>query len=151
MAPLADISIDRTKDGRNLLRFSTKIVNTGTGPFELSATRSSSTSTFSASQRIYNDDGTSSDSPTPGVQFVFAGDGHTHWHIRDLESYELDLPDNGVRVGTGVKSGFCFWDNSAHQLSLPGAPATAQYLGSGCGTESSLNLRMGLSVGWGDV
>jgi len=32
----------------------------------------------------------------------FAGDGHTHWHVRDLETYELIRSDNGSKVGTGA-------------------------------------------------
>ena len=35
-------------------------------------------------------------------------------------------------------------------LSLPGAPQTVKYPRSACGTQTSLTLRHGLSVGWGD-
>lgn len=35
-----------------------------------------------------------------------------------------------------------------YRLTLPGAPQTAVY--TGCGTSSSLAVKMGLAVGWGD-
>ena len=149
MAPLADLKVENTSDGRALLRFSTTIVNIGTGRFELSASRPNVSSAFDASQRIYNDDGSSVERPV-SVKLVFAGDGHSHWHVRNLESYELYRSQGGGEGGTGAKAGFCFSDDVTYRLSLPGAPNSAQYRRSQCGTESSLKLVMGLSTGWGD-
>src|SRR5690242_2518605 len=84
MAPLTDLRIDKTADGRRLLRFSTTIVNVGTGAFEVNATRADSTATsWTVAQRIYDDAGGSRDATT-STQLVFGGDGHNHWHIRDL-------------------------------------------------------------------
>jgi hypothetical protein len=40
MARITDIRLNKTSDGRNLLRFSTTIVNVGAGPFELLGARS---------------------------------------------------------------------------------------------------------------
>jgi hypothetical protein len=78
------------------------------------------------------------------------GDGHNHWHIRDL--YRTELTDlNGSSAGTSEKHGFCFWDNVRYRLSLPGAPRSAFYDRAGCGLSSSLAVSMGLSVGWGDA
>jgi hypothetical protein len=149
MAPLADLKVENTSDGRALLRFSTTIVNIGTGRFELSASRSNLSSDFDISQRIYSADGASVERPV-SAKLVFGGDGHNHWHVHNLESYELSRPDGDEEDGTGVKAGFCFSDDVAYRLSLPGAPKSAQYRRSQCGTPSSLDLVMGLSVGWGD-
>jgi hypothetical protein len=151
MARLRGIQTQNTPDGRRLLRFSAIIVNVGVGPFELGAQRSnSSSSTWSAQQVIFNDAGGSRTVSAP-VQFVYSGDGHDHWHVRDLQSYELVRSDNGVKVGTGAKGGFCFFDNYQYKLTLPGAPQSAGYGRRGCGAQASTTLKMGLSVGWGDI
>ena len=149
MAPLADLSVDNTADGRALLRFSATIINIGTGRFELSASRPDTSAAFKVRQRLYDADG-SADERRTSAKLIFAGDGHTHWHVRNLESYELSREDGGAEVGTSAKAGFCFSDDVRYRPSLPGAPASAQYHRPQCGTPSSLSLVMGLSVGWGD-
>lgn len=149
MARLTDLNVTTSPAGRTLLRFSATVVNVGSGPFELVATRPDTASAFTVAQRVRRSDGSAVDVAVP-AQMVFAGDGHTHWHVRNLESYVLERLDNGVKVGTDAKGGFCFLDTDAYRLSLPGAPAAPVHTGAGCGTESSLELAMGLSVGWGD-
>jgi hypothetical protein len=149
MAPLTDVYLATTTDGQKQLRFSAMIVNVGAGAFELAASRPDSSSPFSVSQRIFSSDGSSTLVPTP-ASLVLGGDGHNHWHVKDLERYELRRLDNGVKVGTSAKSGFCFFDTDAYRTSLPGAPSAAVYRGAGCGDASSLNVNMGVSVGWGD-
>ena len=150
MARLSDLRIDKNSDGRKLLRFTTVIVNVGQARFEVRGTRSSTSDALAVSQRIYDDAGGSQDVATTAEMF-FAGDGHSHWHVRDLESFVLTpVPDNGQKLGTQGKHGFCFWDNTQYRLSLPGAPQSPFY--SGCGSSSSeLTVTMGLSVGWGDT
>ena len=64
----------------------------------------------------------------------FAGDGHNHWHVRDLETEKLIRLDNGAKVGTSAKHGFCFFDNVRYRLTLAGAPQSARY--TGCGTST---------------
>lgn len=152
MAQLADISIDKPASGRTLLRFSATIVNVGAGPFELFATRSAGSS-FSVVQRLYGSDGYVSSS-TPGVQLSFGGDGHNHWHVNNLEAYELRRLDNGVKVGTGAKAGFCFFDTTSYRTSLPGAatePVYAPATACGYNDPGAANVLMGVSVGWGDT
>jgi hypothetical protein len=99
-------------------------------------------------QRIYDNAGGYYDLATSAEMF-FAGDGHNHWHVKDLQTYELIRKDNGVKVGTGAKSGFCFADGVRYDPSLPGSPSSGIY--SGCGNLSSLSVDMGLSVGWSDT
>lgn len=148
MARLTDLKAEKTADGRRLLRFTTVIVNVGSGPFEVRGTRASAGEVEMATvQRIYDSAGGFRELATSARMF-FAGDGHSHWHVRDLESSELIRLDNGTKIGTGAKFGFCFFDNVAYRLSLAGAPGAAAYLG--CGTASSLAVTMGVSVGWGD-
>jgi hypothetical protein len=149
MAPISNIRVT-TSNGRTLLQFSMTVVDVGTGAFELRAARAdSNATTWTVSQRVYDDAGGSRDIPT-STQLVFGGDGHLHWHVQDLESAELIRLDNGVKVGTSAKRGFCFFDNVSFLTSLPGAPSKAVYGRAGCGDSASTAVDMGLSVGWGD-
>jgi hypothetical protein len=130
--------------GQKQLRFDTRIVNVGAGKFEARGKRSTTSSSMTVTQRIYNDAGGYRTLPTT-AQMYFAGDGHNHWHLRDLESYELIRLDNGSKVGAGAKEGFCFFDNV-----LFGSTQDAFY--KGCGNNpDALQVKMGLSRGWGDL
>ncbi len=119
-------------------------MNTGSAAFELAASRADQGSAFTVVQHLVD-----GDLAAPGAALVWGGDGHSHWHVRDLERYELERLDNGVKVGTGAKGGFCFFDTTFFR-SLPGSPASKVYSGAGCGVQSSLAVTMGLSIGWGD-
>jgi hypothetical protein len=150
MAELSDLGIDTTTiPGRRLLRFTTVIVNIGVGPLETIGSRpNTSTEELAVTQRIFNDAGSYREVGTPAVMF-WAGDGHDHWHVRDAEAYELVRLDNGRRIGTGAKQGFCYFDNTAYRPWLVDAPSAPVY--EGCGTAGDLTVTTGLSVGWGDT
>ncbi|MGH3921876.1 MAG: lysyl oxidase family protein [Pseudonocardiaceae bacterium] len=92
---------------------------------------------------------------------IYAGDGHDHWHVRDLEDCQLRGLDSVVIISsssssssgdssTGIKGGFCFADGFRFDTKRPGAPARAVYSYAECGKPTDLSVRMGLSVGWGD-
>ena len=147
MEPLTDIQIETTIDGHRLLRFTTVIANIGAGRFELLGSRPDTATLTMAVSQVINDTPNPQTVATPATMY-FAGDGHNHWHVTNLEEYSLERLDNGVKVGTGAKAGYCFFDNVAHDLSLAGAPSSPYY--TNCGTSDSLTLRTGLSVGWGD-
>lgn len=156
MTKFQKFSIELPGDGRRLLRFAAVIVNIGTGAFEARGTRpNTSTIDMTVAQRIYDTGDGFRDVSTPSTMF-FAGDGHKHWHIRNLEHYDLLRTDNGVKVGTSSKSGFCFYDTSTYNLSLPGAPQSPVYTKDATpracaqGQPDALFALMGLSVGWGD-
>jgi hypothetical protein len=150
MGAVTNLSIDTTTiSGHRLLRFRTLIANVGLGPFETIGSRpDTSVSEMTVTQRIYDDAGSYREIGTSATMF-YAGDGHNHWHVRDAEAYELRRLDNGVKVGTGAKHGFCYYDNARYRLSLAGAPPDPVYRG--CGTQSDLTVTTGLSVGWGDI
>ena len=158
MAQLTNIRI-QTAVGRRLLRFDTRIVNIGVGTFELRGTRpTTSTPEMAVVQRIYDDGGGSRDQAlSADATMFYSGDGHDHWHLHDLQVYELERLDNGIKVGMGAKEGFCFFDNVKYRLTLPGAPPTAVYTYSAappaCGYRqpTALQAVMGLSIGWGDL
>jgi hypothetical protein len=150
MARLSDLRIDAS-GGLRRLRYSTTIVNVGSGKFELHGQRASiSQANMSVVQRIFNDAGGSRDVSTPAVM-VFGGDGHNHWHVQDLQKSELFRLSDGIFLARSDKRGFCFWDNVRYRLSLPGAPQSPVYAESGCGGSGSLTTAMGLSIGWGDI
>jgi hypothetical protein len=144
MARLADLKIEKTPDGRKLLRFSSIVVNVGDGPIEVHGQRPDTViSTMTTTQRIFDDAGGHRDVPTDAVMY-FGGDGHDHWHLRDLESFRLERLRKGSKVGTGAKHGFCFFDNYRY-----GSGQDPYY--HGCGHSGDLQVTMGLSVGWGDL
>lgn len=150
MARLKSLSI-RSTNGRRLLRYSTTIVNVGSGPFELHGERASTADAqMTVTQRVFDDVGGWRDAATPAVMEL-GGDGHNHWHVHDLQLQEVFRLSNGSNVGRSAKRGFCFWDNVSYRLSLPGAPQSAVYDEVGCGDGASLGVAMGLSIGWGDI
>lgn len=154
MAPLENLSLDNS-NGRTLLRFDATIVNVGAGPFELHGSNRNANNNpvtmDTVTQRIYDTAGTYRDISTSATMF-FAGDGHTHWHVKDLEGYEVDGLDNNSKVTTQAKSGFCFTDNVKYKLSLPGASQSPTYaVGCAANQPDATDVPMGLSVGWGDL
>ena len=138
MTNLRSFHIDTTTmPGHTLLRFTTESVNIGAGSLELRGSRpDTSTPTMSVVQRIYDDGGGFRDVSVPSFMF-WAGDGHDHWHVNDFVSTELDRTDNGVKVGTGAKQGFCLSDSAAFDTSLPGAPSSKVYKGCVMGGQTS--------------
>ncbi|MGI9023663.1 MAG: lysyl oxidase family protein [Acidimicrobiales bacterium] len=148
MASLADFRIE-TPPGQRLLRFTALVVNVGAGPFDLKGVRKNTTVTeMRVKQRLFNDDGTKSTLATSATMF-YAGDGHDHWHVRDLQRYTIHSIGTDTELSAGAKTGFCFFDGVAYRLSLPRAPQRPRY--SSCGASASTTVSMGLSVGWGDV
>ena len=111
MARLTDRKIEKTLDGRKLLRFSSIFVNAGDGPIEVHGQRpDTGSSTMTTAQRIFDETGQHRDVPTDAVMY-FGGDGHNLWRVRDLASFELEHLRKGSKVGTGAKHGFCYSDN----------------------------------------
>ncbi len=147
MAALRKFTIETTPAGQKRLRFSTKIINIGAGPFEAFGHDPQPNGEKLVNQRIQNHDGSWTSRPTD-YRMYFAGDGHNHWHLKDLEGYVLQ---NTAHTTTrrSEKHGFCFADRGDYQLSLPNAPQNPVYLG--CGNPSDVTITMGLSVGWGDT
>jgi hypothetical protein len=138
------LQTETTSDGRRLLRFSSIIVNVGSGALEVHGKRSNTSTDMTVTQRIFDDAGGHRDVATNAVMY-FGGDGHNHWHVRDLEDSKLIRLDNGRLAGTSAKHGFCFYDNYRY-----GSTKDAYY--TSCGhNRDALETSMGLSVGWGDI
>lgn len=148
MAPLRDFTIDRST-GARLLRFSTEIVNVGIGPFVVEGRRSSTAEQrMTVTQYVNNVDRTRTAIPSTATM-RYSGDGHDHWHIDHLERYTITPLTSRREVGWGAKVGYCFFDTNHYRPSLPRSPSSPVHMG--CGSQSSLRVDMGLSVGWGDI
>ena len=149
MIPLADWQLQQ-QDGRRLLRFTTVMVNRGPGAFEVRGRRTSTADeTMDIRQVIYDDAGGKRSLGTDAVA-RYAGDGHDHWHVQKIMTYELLAASDLSTVRRGAKTGFCFFDTTAWKLGLPYARQRPHYQEDWCGTQSSLTNRVGISVGWGD-
>lgn len=149
MLPPSDFRIEQGGKRARLLRFSTVIVNLGPGPFQVYGSDPAGISTerdASAVQQILESDGTFSDHATDAKIF-WSGDGHDHFHVRDLQ--EMTLQNLKAEVlARGAKRGFCFWDNYRYGSALPVYyhPSTTD----ACEVAPDGTVPMGLSVGWGD-
>jgi hypothetical protein len=148
VAPLSEIVGGLNEDGTRSVRFGVMIVNQGEGDFILRGRRSNALAgDWQVSQHIVDVGGyTEKQSP---ATLVYGGDGHDHWHIKEVESHVIEDLD-GTVLGRVVKSGFCFFDTDAVRPGLPGAPAAKVYSSADCGGRFDSAIRMGLSVGWGD-
>ena len=148
MAHPKDLKIEKTLNGRKLLRFSSIVVNVGAGPFEVHGERDAGASTMTTHQRIFNSAGGYRDVSTAAIMY-FGGDGHNHWHVQDLEDFELKPVNGEAPLRTGAKHGFCFFDNYRYGSTNPAYYTTSS---GACGRSSSdTQVIMGLSVGWGDI
>jgi hypothetical protein len=146
MAELRGFSVE-VAGSQTQLRFTAIIINVGQGPFQVFG-HDKTNGEFFVDQQIKNSDGSWTSQSTQ-ARMYFAGDGHNHWHLRDLESYEFQSTTNSTNRA-GEKHGFCFFDNYVHDLSLPGAPQSLQYPKGMCGKIDSTQVTTGLSVGYGD-
>ena len=150
MTTLSNWRIELDGD-RRLLRLTTVFSNIGVGAFELRGVRANSTDEeIALEQVVFNESGGSRELPTEAVA-RFAGDGHEHWHAQGVVTLALSPLDDPGDITTGDKIHFCFFDNIQYNLDLPGAPESSLYLRDWCGTPEATSIRMGLSVGWGDM
>lgn len=151
MGQLTNVQIQSTTTDKRL-RFDTIIANVGSGKFEVTGRRpDANTTDMTVTQRIYDSNGGYRDR-SAAATFFYSGDGHEHWHVRDLEHYQLFALDaNGNVVEKtglpreGAKTGFCFYDNWNW-----GSAAPAYYLGCENGNPGALKVTMGLTRGWAD-
>ena len=149
MGPIEDIAVGRTPLGEQRLRFAATIVNIGEGPLVVRASRPwVGNEDWGVEQWIAERSGGYSVTPTE-ADLVFGGDGHDHWHVRQVEVHQIETLDGEV-LGQLVKQGFCFFDTDAYRPELGGAPDRAHWGSRGCADTLDTRVRMGLSVGWGD-
>jgi hypothetical protein len=138
-------------DGKWTMRFSSILVNVSDADFILEGKRSGDA--WAVDQRIAYSKGGSEVAPTKATM-LWGGDGHDHWHVERVATYHLERVDaSGTPIAGAVgrpdaKVGFCFYDS---HKKLDGGPEKAQFKKTGCGKETAVGFRMGLSPSWGDV
>lgn len=148
MAPLQDFSIQKRPNGVRWLRFSSIVVNVGVGPFRavgynLDAGELNVRQVLRTTSRTWVRHATL-------AKMYFGGDGHQHWHVRDLEQFVLEGTNTGKLYGE--KHGFCFYDNYRYKVSALGGPSSPIYTSvNSCRTRTNGTVLMGLSKGWGDM
>jgi Lysyl oxidase len=157
MARPQDIQLERVRSGplagHRLLRFTTIVVNEGTGPIDVVGNRSCRSitrcPTMRVRQRILRSDGSWLVRRTTARLKYEVGDHHHHWHVVGYEGYQLfrlGVWESTPRVG--AKFGFCFFDIARVR---PFGPPVRRYPESFCGTPDSLRVHVGLSEGWQDT
>ena len=148
VGPLSEIVGGLNDDGTRSVRFGVMIVNQGEGDFLLRGRRSNALAgDWQVTQRIVDVGGYTEKASS--ATLVYGGDGHDHWHVKEVESHVIEDLD-GTVLGRVVKSGFCFFDTDAVRPDLPGAPTAKVYASEDCGGRFDSTNLMGLSVGWGD-
>lgn len=143
-----DFSIQTRPRGVRLLRFDSVVVNVGPGLFDVEGQPPSGSGDRPVLQNLQLSTGGWTQRETPAGMF-YAGDGHDHWHVRDLQEWTIAFY-NGGKAGEplswGAKTGFCFWDNFPY----PGSAAKLYSGTTSCHERTDGTIPMGLTVGWGD-
>lgn len=149
MGPIEDIAVGTTDTGQQRLRFAASIANIGAGPFLARAQRPwIGGEDWTVEQWFVEQAGGYSVIST-GATLIYGGDGHGHWHVKQVEVHQLETLD-GTVLGRLVKQGFCFFDTDPYDAAAPGAPTRAHWGARGCAGGLDTRVRMGLSVGWAD-
>jgi hypothetical protein len=161
MSELYNMQIEPGGSGRYKLRFGTIVWNVGNGPLDVKAGNRIDDVMYDVAQVIHQRGGTTRNFTPPGATAFYAGDGHDHWHISTfivISLYPTFEAGSTEQAGPTYnqrglrKIGFCLTDlvrapatlrpdNSANRIGFPV---------SGCGIQSSNEVRMGISVGYGD-
>jgi hypothetical protein len=139
--PAADLRI-ASSGAQKYLRFSTTSWNGGAGKLHLvGGPTDPDTDTQIVYQQIFNVDGTYTQ--YEAGSFIWHAD-HGHVHFDDYAIYILRPVTPGPADRVASKMTFCIIDTTPYDLSLPGAPQTAQYV-------FCDGVAQGMSVGWGDT
>jgi hypothetical protein len=136
--------------GQKRLRFTSLVVNLGPGPFQLYGYDEDGQAVIGdgllVRQQIRQSDGTFFERET-GATMFWAGDGHNHFHVRDLQLIKIEKLD-GTELKRAKKVGFCFLDSYRYTST---APTVYNSTASVCHPAPNGRVPMGISVGWGDV
>jgi glucose/arabinose dehydrogenase len=133
------------------LGFRSAVSNVGAGPLIIDGHRSKGPPTMVGDQLIDRDDGSQTIVHGVGKLRYVKSLTHQHWHVLRFDRYELRRANSARVLVRDRKSGFCLGDR--YQTATPvllAAPAPV-YRGN-CGPRDPglLNVREGISVGYGD-
>jgi glucose/arabinose dehydrogenase len=133
------------------LGFGSAVSNIGAGPLIIDGHRSKGTPTMVGDQVIDRDDGSQAVVHGVGKLRYVKSLTHQHWHLLKFDRYELRRAGSTRALVRDRKSGFCLGDR--YQTSTPVLLAAPQPVyTSRCGLRNTglLNIREGISVGYGD-
>jgi hypothetical protein len=137
-----------TEGGRALLVFASAIDNVGPGSLVVVGRRPTRAApVMTAHQLLTAADGRRTVRHDVGrLRYVRSPD-HSHWHLLDVDRFELRRADGGETLVRDRKSGFCLGD----RYRFAPAPAPAAFR-SRCGLRRPdlLGLRQGITPGYGD-
>ena len=147
-APLEDLQVGLSPDGRRLLFFTASIANIGDGPLLIVGSRDED---WALEQLIaYSEEG--EERIGVPLSMKFGGDGHGHWHVEQAAQYRLMRVDAGPEEAPRFdeKAGFCFFDQAIYREEMIGDVTEPRHDTHDCGDEDARTSEMGLSVGWSD-
>jgi hypothetical protein len=102
------------------VRFDGYVTNVGDGPLDVAGDPSSG----QMMQRVRVNGSLVNDKSVP-VQFE-TGDGHNHWHLKEVMRYSLWNQAKTAEVAPGLKTGFCLVDSQTAPQPSP-SPASRTY------------------------
>jgi DNA-binding beta-propeller fold protein YncE len=155
----ADISAELSGNFHNVLRFSNDTYNAGDGPLIVNGKINLSTLRGPSSQRVMNSDGTYTDYNLNNEMYWHEAHHHYHfdnwgdyqlWSKSTYDSYVASGRTSGSPLYSGAKTTSCITDEE-YITSVPASVYPGPYGLGGCQTDGQGNIRMGLSVGWGDT
>lgn len=166
MSQLYNLKLERSRGGRNRLRFGTIVWNVGDGPLEVRADGRKGRVMYDVAQWITTRGGGGHAHTPPGATAFYSGDGHDHWHIQTFVTIALYPSPSDPPTADSLASeagptyryrglrkiGFCLTDlvRAPSSLRPSGSASRIRYPVSGCGTVRDTSVRMGISVGYGD-
>ena len=149
----ADFTIEKTPDGRRLLRYLNLLVNVGRGPIELRGARSStSQAEMTVTQWIYSDSGAPR-GPCPRPRPCTSPATVTFTGMFGISSVPTSSALTTASRWGQAPSTASVW----RRTSATGSPSRVlpsprlYHVDPICGGPSDLSVTMGLSVGWGDL
>ena len=153
MGSIFSLVLRTSPQDRKRLRFGTVVYNIGDGPIEVRGDQRSGNVMTRVQQWVHTSDG-GGHGVNKSVRVFYSGDGHDHFHITRFINVRLEaLPGTATpkKAHRLRKIGFCLVDSvrmgSADRP--PNAAISPSYFG--CSNAQSQSVKMGISVGWGDV
>jgi hypothetical protein len=152
--PASDIRVNpaSTEDPKDYLAFSSIIWNAGESALVIAGIRSPNSDLMDAYQYFLDAKGNQAGAVRTGSAEYDSREGHKHWHFQDFGRYNLLGADKKELVRSH-KEAFCPANTNAIDLLVKGASWQTEPVdvGSMCGTERSLAVRMSVDSGWGDL
>ena len=151
MTPPYGLDLTTSPAGAKKLRFGSIVNNIGDGAMEIRASERDGKFMNNVRQWIYNTSGGGRSAAKPHAVVRYSSDGHNHFHVQRFIKTKLTPISAPGASGkrTLRKIGFCLVDSQKMTVDVPpNTPSSPRYFG--CGTLQSKEIKIGISVGWGD-